>query len=231
MNKVKFLKILLFLNILISIGYGQLISLPPAPVLSPEGYQLILDFEVGSGETYYNKFLKRLSWPGAFSGITAGIGWDAGYNSREVLLHDWQKLPPQDLNRFADTAGVTGQKAKAILPSVRDIMIEWNLASEVFNQTTLTKFYQLSKRTFPGFENLEPNAQAAIVSLIFNRGASLIGPRRGEMRKIKELIPKKDYQGIAVQIRKMKKIWNGTDIEAGMHRRREAEARLIESCK
>jgi GH24 family phage-related lysozyme (muramidase) len=48
------------------------------------------------------------------------------------------------------------------------------------------------------------------------------------MRAIREMVPRKDYAGIAAQLRAMKKIWRGTDIQRGMERRREAEARLVE---
>ena len=46
------------------------------------------------------------------------------------------------------------------------------------------------------------------------------------MREIRALVPHKDYRGIAQQIRSMKRLWQGTEIEAGMARRRDAEADL-----
>ena len=72
-----------------------------------------------------------------------------------------------------------------------------------------------------------PNCQGALVSLVFNRGASMKGDRRIEMRAIRNLAPQKDYAGIAQQFRKMKRLWIGTDIEKGMSRRRDAEADLV----
>lgn len=196
--------------------------------ITASGRKLIYDYEVGGGEAYYNKLLKRPTWPGASSGVTIGIGYDLGYNSRAVILSDWRKHPERE--RLADQSGFKGQAAKSRVSSVRDIIVEWGLAEEVFDATTLTKFWQLTARTFPGFDELEPNAQAALVSLVFNRGSSLVGDRRREMREIKALVPRKDYQGIAQKIRAMKRIWAGTDIEKGMNRRRNAEAALVESC-
>jgi GH24 family phage-related lysozyme (muramidase) len=65
--------------------------------------------------------------------------------------------------------------------------------------------------------------------LIFNRGASLKGERRLEMRNIRSLIAKKDYSNIAKEIRKMKRIWVGKNLD-GLIKRREDEAVLIETC-
>ncbi|MCY7386445.1 MAG: hypothetical protein LH628_28555, partial [Microcoleus sp. CAN_BIN18] len=70
--------------------------------------------------------------------------------------------------------------------------------------------------------------QGGLVSLVFNRGTSMQGNRRLEMRVVRDLVTKKNVNKIAEQIRKMKRIWLGTSIEKGMNRRRDAEADLIE---
>jgi hypothetical protein len=75
-----------------------------------------------------------------------------------------------------------------IVPRRRDVLVRWELASEVFNEVTVARFFALTKRTFPGVERLHPNAQAALVSLVFNRGNSLIGERRSEMRAIRAIV-------------------------------------------
>jgi GH24 family phage-related lysozyme (muramidase) len=49
------------------------------------------------------------------------------------------------------------------------------------------------------------------------------------MRKIKELIPNKDYISIANQFRKMKRLWVGKGLD-GLLERRDSEADLIEKC-
>lgn len=197
--------------------------------LTTDGRGLIYEFEVGGGQSYYNRLLKHPTWPGASSGVTIGIGYDLGYNSRTVILSDWHAHAERQ--RLAAEAGFKGSAAKARIPGVRDILVEWSLAEDVFDATTLTKFWQLTARTYPGFDSLHPNAQAALVSLVFNRGNSLVGDRRREMRAIRDLVPLRDYAGIAAQIRAMKRIWRGTDIERGMNRRRDAEAALVESAR
>ena len=55
------------------------------------------------------------------------------------------------------------------------------------------------------------------------------GDSRLEMRNIRDLVPKKDYKGIAKELRKMKRIWQGKNLD-GLIDRREAEAKLVESC-
>ena len=41
------------------------------------------------------------------------------------------------------------------------------------------------------------------------------------------MLPKRDYDGMAFEFRKMKRVWAGTSIQAGMYRRRDAEAKLL----
>jgi GH24 family phage-related lysozyme (muramidase) len=205
---------------------AQLVGLPPKPELTPEGRALLHEFEVGGGRGYYERFLARPTWPGFASGVTIGIGYDLGYNSQAVIRQDWRKFAARD--RLVMAAGLTGASAKSRIAELRDLVIQWGLAEEVFEEVTVAKFFAMCQRKFPGFDELHPNAQAALLSLVFNRGDSMAGPRREEMREIQKLVPRRDYVGIALELRKMKRIWRGTNIEAGMVRRREAEACLLE---
>lgn len=195
--------------------------------LTAEGRALLYEFEVGGGQRYYERFLARPTWPGFASGVTVGVGYDCGYNSAAVILADWRRFAQRD--RLAATAGLTGTAAKGRIAALRDIVVSWNLAEDVFAEVTVARFYALCARTYPGFERLHPNAQAALLSLTFNRGDSMVGQRRAEMRTIRGMTAAKDYAGMAGQLRAMKRIWRGTDIESGMVRRREAEARLMET--
>ena len=204
---------------------GELLG---SSLLSYRSIELILEFEVGGGQEYYESFLQRPTWPEGQSGITIGIGYDLGYNSVEVFNQDWHKLADVEQQRLSDCCGLTEDAAKERLASVRDIIVPWELAWEVFNVVTVPKFYNLTKEAFPGFEQLPADVQGGLVSLVFNRGTSMQGNRRVEMRVIRDLITKKNVSKIPEQIRKMKRIWLGTSIEEGMNRRRDAEADLIE---
>lgn len=209
---------------------GQTLELPPRPEVSKDGLQLIYDYEVGGGKAYYNRYLVRPEWPGAASGVTIGVGYDLGYNSAGVIRKDWAELDDPIPLRLSTAAGITGSRARAILGEYRDIRVEWAAADGVFRSVTLSRFYELARRTFPGFEKLRPNAQAALTSLIFNRGSSMAGESRREMRKIRDLVPAEDYKGIAGQIRSMKRLWPlSSDVGRGLQRRREAEAKLVET--
>jgi len=207
---------------------SPLVGLPSPPIFTAAGYQLILDFEVGGGRSYYDATLSRPTWPGLSSGVTIGVGWDAGYNSTAALRSDWRKLPAPWIDRLSLTSSVTGKSAKTLIPPLRDILIEWKLAEGVFNEVTLARFTALSRRTFPGFDALHPNCQAALVSLVFNRGSSMAGPSRVEMRIIRDLVPKRDYAGMSAALRSMKRLWCRE--MSGLWRRRDAEAQLVESC-
>ncbi len=197
-------------------------------MLNQASMQLILRFEVGGGEVYYNRFLQSPTWPGEASGVTIGVGYDLGYNFPATIRQDWSAhLTETAIARLLGCAGKTGTQARAALPSVRNIVISWSAAFAVYEAVTIPKFWEKTTRIFPGIGDVHPNCQGALLSLVFNRGESLAGDRRREMRAIKDLVPAKDYRQIAEQIRLMKRLWRGTTIERGMSRRRDAEADLV----
>jgi Bacterial toxin homologue of phage lysozyme, C-term len=203
-------------------------------MLNNKSLDLILEFEVGGGENYYNKFLKNPSWPGEQSGVTIGVGYDLGYVNKTEFTNDWKELPQKDFDRLYKVVGIKGIAAKDLIRGLKDISIPWDLALKVFNNKTVTKFYNLTQQTFPNFDNLPEDAKGGLVSLVFNRGNALEGDRRREMKLIRDgmklvsVYDQKALSFIANQIRNMKRIWVGGSIEKGMSRRRDAEAKLIE---
>jgi hypothetical protein len=203
-------------------------------MLNKKSIDLILEFEVGGGENYYNKFLKNPTWPGEQSGVTIGVGYDCGYVNKNEFSNDWKNLDQKNFDKLYKTVGTKGIAAKDLIKGVKDIIIPWDLALEVFMNKTVTKFYNLARDTFPNFDNLPEDAKGGIVSLVFNRGNSLQGDRRREMKfiyeamKISPVFDQKTLTFIANQIRSMKRIWFGSSIEKGMIRRRDAEAELVE---
>jgi len=203
-------------------------------MLNKKSLNLILEFEVGGGESYYNKFLKNPAWPEGQSGVTIGVGYDLGYVNKAEFSQDWKDLPKETFDRLYKVVGIKGYNAKNLIRGLKDITIPWDLALKVFNNKTVTKFYNLTRQTFPNFDNLPEDAKGGLVSLVFNRGAALEGDRRREMKLIRDgmkLVSNYDQKAltfIANQIRNMKRIWIGGSIEKGMSRRRDAEAKLIE---
>jgi GH24 family phage-related lysozyme (muramidase) len=196
---------------------SSVISLPQAPTIFPQARDLIIDFE---------GFDHRPAWPEGASGVTIGIGYDCGYYKPDIIRHDWNAIHERE--RLAAISGITGKKARDRIPGLRDIFIPTDTGTNVFDSVDTPREYDNCKRAFPGFEYLKPSAQGAIISLGYNRGYGFSGDSRKEMRAIRDLVPKKDYRGIASQIRAMKRIWRGTAIQNGMNRRRDAEARMVE---
>jgi hypothetical protein len=203
-------------------------------MLSKKSLELILEFEVGGGENYYNKFLKNPAWPEGQSGVTIGVGYDLGYVNKTEFSEDWKGLPKETFDRLYKVVGIKGYNAKNLIRGLKDITIPWELSLQVFTNKTVTKFWNLTRDTFPNFDKMPEDAKGGLVSLVFNRGSALEGDRRREMKLIRDgmritnTFDQKALSFIANQIRSMKRIWIGGSIEKGMSRRRDAEAKLIE---
>ncbi len=199
--------------------------------LSKDAYNLILKYEVGGGRNYYEKFLSKFTWPGGASGPTIAIGIDCAYYKPEELRNIFNFLQAKEIEMICGASGKTGEAGKEYTKQLRKagIIVGWNEAVNIFENTTWLKFSMLSEKTFPGLRDLCDNAYGAIVSIVFNRGSSLKGDSRLEMRNIKRLIAEKKYKNIASEIRKMKRLWIGKGLD-GLLERREAEANLVETC-
>jgi len=197
-----------------------------ALTVSRKGLKQLVNHEIGS-EAYYRRALSHPVWPGGRSGVTIGIGYDLGYNSENQIRKDWVKmLSDLDLERLIAVSGLKGAAAKEAAKNVRSVTVPIESAQEVFFEATRPRYAQMTRKTYPGVEKLHPDAQTALLSLIYNRGTSLTGARRTEMAAIKELVATGDYEGIAVQIRSMKRLWEGRGL-SGLLKRRDHEAKLV----
>lgn len=198
---------------------------------SKDALDLILKYEVGGGKGYYDKYLSGFTWPKGASGPTIGIGVDCGYYSSEELETIFHFLPEKQINLIKGASGKTGQAGKQYTTVLRDagIKVTWEQAQKIFETLTWPKFTRLAEKAFPGLDKLCDDAYGAIVSLVFNRGTSMSGESRSEMREIRSLVPKKDYRSIALEIQKMKRIWKGKGLD-GLLTRRDAESALVLKC-
>lgn len=190
--------------------------------LSEKSLNLILEFEGGAGIDQPSK------WPGEQSGITLGYGYDLGYNTSAQFEADWGAcLPEAQVAALKTVVGLKGTAAKARAADFVQIKIRETDARNVLLTRTVPRFYEETRRAFPGLEKLPSDAQGALVSLVFNRGSSMNGDRRTEMRAIRDLLQAQqpDLHAIAEQVRSMKRLWPDS---AGLRRRRDAEADLIE---
>jgi hypothetical protein len=175
---------------------------------SPKTLKLLFQYEVGGGEKYYEKYLSKFTWPGGASGPTIAIGVDCAYYSPTELAKIFSFLETNQIKLIQAASGKTGERGKEYTKVLRGtgITVNWENALSIFESLTWPKFTKLAEKTFPGLGELHPDAYGAIISLVFNRGTSLLGERRSEMRNIKELIPKKNYKKIAHEFRSMKRL-------------------------
>ena len=194
--------------------------------LSDAGLELLLEHEVGGGKSYYDKFLSVPTWPGFESGITIGIGYDLGYASATAFATHWSALDEEILERLEKSLGVKGLNARPFVSAFKDIKIDWDLALEVFKTHTCAQHTLSMLRFAPAAVDLPPDAQAALFSLVFNRGASTKGERRVEMAQIAQVISAGQPEKVPFLIRQMKRLWPQG---SGLVRRREDEAQLWES--
>lgn len=194
--------------------------------LEDEAVALIVDFEVG-GQALYVRRYQRPIWPGAASGVTVGIGYDLGHQRAAAIRQDWHRHAERE--RMASMAGIVGEAARLARLGVADIVVPWEHAMDVFRGASLVEYCRRARRAFgpAAFDAAPAQVQGALVSLVYNRGASMTGPARLEMRQIRDVcLPARDAGCVAGQIRAMVRLWRGSSIEAGMYRRRFAEAAL-----
>src|SRR5262249_30700565 len=69
---------------------------PSATPISEQAFDLIVEFEVSTEQTYTQKY-RRPVWPKGQSGATIGIGYDVGYASNPQLWADWDGAIPDKM--------------------------------------------------------------------------------------------------------------------------------------
>ena len=194
--------------------------------LSPRALEMIASFEVTSRESYENKYAHP-KWVGLNNGVAIGIGYDLGFVSPNQFNQDWGRLlPASDLNRLTTAVSIKGPSSQDIAASLQDISINWDHAVAVFGKQ-IERWSALVDAQLPNARELPPDSYGAILSIAYNRGLSFDaqGERYVEMRAIKDLIEKRQFDKVAEQIRAMKKLWPNSP---GLQQRREREATLFE---
>lgn len=178
-------------------------------------------------------FSSKPDWPGGQSGVTIGFGYDLGYVTVDQFESDWGELVAADANQLLKAVvGLRALRAQNQVGALGDIRIPRAAAEKVFDTRTLPLFEFRTAQAFPGVEALPEDARGALVSLVYNRGTSMVDnspdDRRREMRAIREAVARGDLAEIAAQLRSMKRLWEGKGL-AGLIARREEEAELVES--
>jgi GH24 family phage-related lysozyme (muramidase) len=103
-------------------------------------------------------------------------------------------------------------------------------AREVFYLVSLPKYSETCLRAYPGVQHLPADAQSAMLSLVYNRGATKSGSSRREMKELEALVQDGDLEGMALQLEAMKRLWEGRGLD-GLLLRRDKEAALVRSAK
>jgi hypothetical protein len=196
-------------------------------MISKKSIELIIQHEIG-GRAVYDKKYNRPIWAGGESGVTIGFGFDMGYTSEKQFMADWSgAINLNFINALRPTIGIKGIQAKAMLKGeILNVRIPYNTAYEVFVKSSLPRYYAMTKKIYPNMDLLNDDTKGALVSVVYNRGNRLEGDSRAEMRAIVDLIAKQDYEGIAEQIEKSKRLWENRGLD-GLVVRRESEADLI----
>lgn len=205
--------------------------LPPSTTsISQRASDLIIQLEVSS-EQLYTKSYTHPTWPFGQSGVTIGIGYDIGYVTRDFLKDDWQDFIVGDsVERLSAVCGLKGEAANDALSSVRDIEVDWPSAFGQFVKKTQPLYVAETEAALPNTNLLSADSLGALVSLVYNRGASFAnaGDRYEEMRNIKTHMTDKEFGKIPAELRSMKRLWADQPNLAGLVNRRELEALLFQ---
>ena len=178
-------------------------------------------------------FSSKPDWPGGQSGVTIGFGYDLGYVTVDQFESDWgERIKPDARERLKAVVGLRGQRARNRIGELSGLRVSRSAAMAVFDSRTLPLYELRTAQAFPGVEALPEDARGALVSLVYNRGTSMLDSspddRRREMRAIRDAVAAGDLAAIAAQLRAMKRLWEGKGL-GGLIARREEEAQLVES--
>lgn len=207
---------------------------PSSRALSDDAMSMIVSFEVTSPTLYAARY-ERPIWPRGQSGVTVGVGYDAGYVTRAWLAEDWATiLSPTDIARLSTTCGVTGPAAAKLIAGVRPVRIGWTDAYRQFSTTCLPRYTAEVLRVLPNAKLLSQDCLGALVSLVYNRGPSfrLVGDRYTEMNDIRLYMVRKEFDKIPERLSHMGRLWRGHADPAknlpGLVARRKLEALLFQ---
>ena len=175
-------------------------------------------------------------WPQGTSGVTLGVGWDAGYHSRSEMRETWAELGEDTVARLEEAVGLKGSAAGAIIPRLRSIEIPRHLSIQVLTRSLNDYYCPFVAQLFPGLEQLPTEVQVVFISLVFNRGASMGHDpvwgtakevdRRWEMRRMQADVESGDVFAIYTHLGTMKRLWE-TSGPRGLRLRRRDEQALI----
>lgn len=155
-----------------------------------------------------------------------------------IAVQSIKKSEGCKLTSYKDTKGywtIGWGESELVDKSIREGTIWSRQQAESRFMQRLSIVFHAVKVAWPGADRLHPKAQAALISLAYNRGTSLTKKtperdpidRRREMRELQPAVVRRDYAQMARLLRSMKRIWENTG-QGGLLTRREDEAELCE---
>lgn len=207
----------------------------PFEFLATNGVALIAKEETG-GLGYYDAVTRWPHYPGLSSGVTIGVGYDLRFNSEQDFHRCWgPHLPAETMEALAQDIGKAGTKRRVDELKRAGVEVPFRAAWPVFLEETLPRFYRMTESIYPSLPRLPDLCRSVLVSIVYNRGNSLSGSSRREMRVIRDLLALADdirlhklkrkviLADVEEQIISMQRLWGPA---TGLHRRRQAEANL-----
>jgi len=193
-------------------------------MISKKAIELIIKHEVGGRAVYERRYQKPILTE---NGVVIGIGYNLSEVRDNKFFSDWDGLNLNFIHALRKVVGIKGEAVKTMLRGeILQVRIPYNFAYDVFVNKSLPKYYKLAKDIYPEIDSLNEDTRGALVSMVYNRGNKLEGETRKEMRAIVDLVAKTDYEGIADQIERSKRLWENISMD-GLVKRREEEADLI----
>jgi hypothetical protein len=151
--------------------WQTLLVLPELSLDMPSRAVAFCREEVTSRE-YYDAHASRPTWPGGASGVTIGVGYDLGYESG--LDTDWAHLlAPVHIAGLKPWVEVKGAAAEAAIARLHEITIPWYSAWLAFIGWSLPSYFNQTRQAFANSQALPPLCIGVLVSLVYNRGASM----------------------------------------------------------
>jgi hypothetical protein len=173
--------------------------LPPRDLI-----QKIVEWETG-GPRYYNRYLTTpLNPVNDASGLTVGVGYDLGYYTPDQIRADWKGyIPEDDIEKLASVSGLKGREAAGKHRGVVGVTISYEVALAQFTKVTLPIWLMKAYKLWPNFDALNDRQKTALVSLTFNRGTSLVGSTRSEMKEVHDNLERGNTRPVAGLIKQM----------------------------
>lgn len=204
--------------------------------ISQRAIDTIIKLEVSSPERYTAHYTHPI-WPKGQSGVTIGIGYDLRFANEEILRRDWgEHLPEAMIVALIPVLSKGGEEAHQLVSTVQDVTVPYDVARAQFEAFLPSAVFD-TESVFHHGDRLSDDSFGALVSLVFNRGTSMRGNRRREMRNIRDLLnhapddpehPFPQYvAAIPPEFDNMEKLWPNPD-QYGLILRRRIEKKLFE---